>query len=130
MRGATFGRRANGFKYGWSALNSSNFFNRNSPKSYDERFDTGAAMAGRAWQMTVPNGKYSVYIAAGDPNDISGNYGIAVEGVLAISGRPTAKKPWLAKTITVTVRDGKLTVAPTAGSSGNKINFIQVSQIS
>jgi len=128
--GATFGRRANGFKYGWSALNSSNFFNRNSPKSYDERFDTGAAMAGRAWQMTVPNGKYSVYIAAGDPNDISGNYGIAVEGVLAISGRPTAKKPWLAKTITVTVRDGKLTVAPTAGSSGNKINFIQVSQIS
>ncbi len=127
--GGTFSRHTNGFKYGWSANNSANFFNRNSSLSPDERFDTGARMSDNVWQATVPNGTYAVWISAGDPTDLSGNYGIAVEGITAISGRPTTKKRWLTKGLTVKVKDGKLTVAPLPGSSGNKINMIQISQI-
>jgi hypothetical protein len=127
--GGTFAKHSNGFKYGWSANNAANAFNRNSSLSPDERFDTGIAMKGNVWQATVPNGTYAVWISAGDPTDLSGNYGIAVEGITAITGKLTTKKRWLSKSLTVKVKDGKLTIAPLAGSSGNKINMIQISQI-
>ncbi|HEX8521845.1 MAG TPA: Ig-like domain-containing protein [Tepidisphaeraceae bacterium] len=127
--GYSFSKKSSGYKYGWSSDISKNMFNRNSAISPDERFDTGAVMNGAAWQVSVPNGKYAVWMAAGDPTSTSGNYGIAVEGVTVVKGRPTTKKRWLSGSATVTVKDGKLTVAPLAGSSGNKLNLIQITQV-
>jgi hypothetical protein len=83
-------------------------------------------MGTNRWDIAVKNGTYSVFILAGDPSDISGNYGINVEGVAAITGSPTAANRWLGKTLTVTVTDNTLTLTTTPGSTGNKINLLQI----
>jgi hypothetical protein len=127
--GRLYGRRSNGLTYGWSVSMEANMVNRDDPRSIDERFDTFAVMSRQSWNIAIPNGTYSVYVAAGDVVDPTGNYGIVVEGVLAISGSPSAGKPYLGKTLTVVVKDGKLTLSTTKGSTANKLDFVQIAQI-
>jgi hypothetical protein len=81
------------------------------------------------WEIAVPNGTYSVHLAAGDPAFFDSVYRINVEGVLAINGTPTSATRWVENTVTVTVTDGRLTVSNATGAVNNKLNFIDVTQL-
>lgn len=128
--GLIFGDRGNGLSFGWNLHNRSNARDRNSSRSPDQRYDTLNHMhkrgGGSMWEIAVPNGSYTVRIVAGDPSAIDSNYAIAVEGVLAVSGRPTSSLRWFEGTKTVQVSDGRLTVTNAAGSSNNKIAFVDI----
>jgi N-acetylneuraminic acid mutarotase len=82
--------------------------------------------AGNVWEISVPNGTYTVRIVAGDPGAYDSTYAIAAEGATIVSGKPTSSVRWFDGTTTVTVADGRLTVTNAAGSSNNKIAFIDI----
>jgi hypothetical protein len=46
--------------------------------------------------------------------------------VLTVDGDPTAANRWIEATRTVTVSDGRLTIANGAGASNNKLCFVEV----
>ncbi len=131
--GARFGGRGN-FSYGWNADNSATMRDRNSNLSANELYDTLAHMqfngANIRWDMAVPNGTYSVHIVAGDANNFDSIYRISAEDVLAVNGTPTTGNRWIEGTVTVNVTDGLLSIRNAAGSSNNKINFIEVTRVS
>src|SRR5438105_4826268 len=69
--GAVYGPRANGLTYGWNADNSANARDRNSSLSPDQSYDTLIHMQRNGdfkWEIAVPNGKYFVHVAGGDPS--------------------------------------------------------------
>ena len=123
--GSIFAAR-NGFSYGWSGDNTSWARDRN--KLTDQRYDTLVHFAGKTWELAVPNGTYSVHIAAGDPSYFDSVFKINAEGVRVVDGTPTTSSRFVEGTKSVTVIDGRLTLTSPAGSSNNKINFIEVSQ--
>ena len=128
--GLVFGDRGNGLSFGWNANNASYARDRNAASSPDQRYDTLNQMqrsgGGTVWELAVPNGTYTVHVVAGDPSAYDSTYAINVEGVLAVSGKPTSTVKWFEGTRTVTVTDGRLTVTNAAGSANNKIAFLDV----
>jgi glucose/arabinose dehydrogenase len=133
--GSVYGNRNNGFTYGWNVNNTANTRDRNSSLSPDQRYDTLIHMQktdipNASWEIAVPNGNYQVRVVAGDPAAIDSVFKINVEGVLTISGTASSANHWFDATKTVTVGDGKLTVSNAAGSSNNKICFIEITQVS
>ena len=118
----------NGFSYGWNATNNQTR-DRNSTRSADQRFDTLNHMqkgGSASWQIAVPNGSYTVRIVAGDADHIDSTFRINVESVLAINGKPTSSARWIDRTVTVTVADGRLTIANATGAVNNKICFVDI----
>jgi hypothetical protein len=131
--GLVFGPRGNGLSYGWNADNSANARDRDSTRSPDELHDSLVHMQkpsdpNASWQITVPNGTYTVHVAAGDPSNIDSVYKINVNGTLAVSGTPTSASRWVegTVTVTVTVTNGLLVVSNATGSKNNKIDFIDI----
>ena len=127
--------RSNGQVFGWNIDNSGNMRDRDSSSSPDELHDSLGQMQrssnpNATWEIAVPNGTYSVHLIAGDPLYFDSVYKINVEGVLGINGVPSATSHWLENTLQVTVTDGRLTISNAAGSSNNKIDEIDISQIS
>src|SRR5262249_47448287 len=51
-------------------------------------------------------------------------------GVLALSGTPTSTTRWFENTLTLTVNNGVLRVSNAAGAHNNKINAIDITQVS
>ena len=129
--GLTYAARGNGQSYGWNADNTAQARWRKSSASPDERYDTlihlqKPANPNASWELAVPSGRYAVRIVSGDPGYIDSVFRIAAEGTLVVSGTPTAASHWVEGTATVNVTDGRLTVTSAAGSSNNKIDFIEV----
>jgi glucose/arabinose dehydrogenase/fibronectin type 3 domain-containing protein len=124
--GLAFGDRGNGLSFGWSQSNVESARDRDAPNSPDQRYDTLIHFGGNSWEIAVPNASYTVHLVAGDPSYFDSTYKINVEGVLAIDGSPTDQQLWLEGTVTVTVGDGKLTVAQAAGAINPKVNFIDI----
>ena len=128
--GDAFANRGNGFSYGWNVSNTSGPRDRNSTLSPDQRYDTFNLMqksgSPRTWEIAVPNGTYDVFVVAGDAGQFDSVYRINVEGVLTVSGTPNTTTRWVSGTKTVTVSDGRLTVASGTGASNNKICFIDI----
>jgi glucose/arabinose dehydrogenase len=129
--GAVFGQQANGLRYGWNVDTSANARDRNAPNAPDQRYDTFNHMQkspnlDARWEIAVPNGTYRVRIVAGDPSYFDSVYKLSVEGVLAVNGTPSSAQRWIEGVATVTVGDGRLTVANVAGASNNKICFIDI----
>ena len=132
--GAVYGSRGNGYTYGWNGDNSAQAFDRNSKGSPDQRYDTLIMMQrytnpNASWEIAVPSGSYSVRIVAGDPTSHSSVYRITAEGVLTVNGTPTTTNRWIEGTQTVTVTDGRLTIANGTGASGNKICFLEIVRV-
>ena len=131
--GAVFGDRGNGLSYGWDVNNSSFARDRNSSLSADQRYDTLTHMnrlgGGTRWEMAVPNGTYEVRLVAGDAGYYDSIYAINVESVLALSGKPSSAVKWFEGTRTVTVADGRLTIANAPGSVNNKVCFVEIHQL-
>ena len=128
--GAAYGLRGSGLTYGWNIDNSANTRDRNSASSPDQRYDTLIHLqrpgSATSWQLAVPNGRYLVHLVGGDPGYTDSTYGISVEGTLALTGTPTLAQPWLEATVQVTVTDGRLTVTNGAGSSNDKLDYLDV----
>jgi N-acetylneuraminic acid mutarotase len=124
--GAVFGDRGNGSSYGWSALNSAFTRDRNSARSPDQRYDTLNHFKPSKWELALPNGIYSVHVVVGDPVYIDSVYGLDAEGAKIVGGTPSSQQHWFEATKDVTISDGRLTLTNSAGSSNNRICFIEV----
>jgi len=129
--GLTYGVRTGGFTYGWNQDNSSTARVRNAAISPDKRYDTlehmqKAENPNAKWEIAVPNGFYTVHIAAGDPTAIDSKYAIAAEGRTLVTGTPSSTKHWFEGTATIRVTDGRLTITNASGAVNNKIDFLDV----
>jgi fibronectin type 3 domain-containing protein len=133
--GQVYGARGNGLTFGWNADNSVNARDRDVASSPDERYDSFIHMQKPTnpdafWEIAVPNGTYLVHLAAGDASAIDSVFAIDAEGVLALSGTPTSAQHWVENTVTVLVNDGRLTIRNAPGSNNNKIDYIDIMQLS
>lgn len=129
--GAVYGKRASGLSYGWNADNSSAMRDRNSALSPDQRYDTLAFLqlapnSNARWELSVPNGTYSVRLVAGDPTAFGSTVRLLAENVLVVSGTTTSAQRWLDATATVTVTDRRLTLSNGTGAANNKLAFLEV----
>src|SRR5262249_48492265 len=129
--GLAYGPRGNGLSYGWNIDNSAGALDRDSPLSPDELHDSLIQMQrpsdpNASWQIAVPNGTYTVHVAAGDPSALNSTYKINVNGVLVVNGKPTSAHHWVEGTATITVSNGQLVVTNAGGAKNNKIDFIDI----
>ena len=128
--GAVYGARTGGGSFGWNIDNSANTRDRNSASSPDQRYDTLVHLqkpgGATTWEIAVPNGRYTVHAVSGDSDNTDSTYRIAVEGVLTVSGTPTAAQHWIEGTAIVTVTDGRLTITNATGSVNNKLNYLDI----
>lgn len=131
--GAVFGTRTGGYSYGWeAALVSGNTIERKAGRSQDLRYDTLCQMqagGSHTWEIAVPNGPYSVLVAAGDPSYTTGTYRIQAENVLLLSGAPSAADRWVEAQGTIIVTDGRLTLSNGAGAVSNRLGFVEISAV-
>jgi hypothetical protein len=129
--GLVYGARGNGQSYGWNADNTGQAKDRNSWRSPDQAYDTLTHMQRLAnpnasWEIAVPNGTYDLRIVSGDASYYDSVYRIAAEGVVVVNGTPTSALRWVEGRGTVTVTDGRLSLTNAAGSSNNKVCFIEI----
>ena len=131
--GAAFASRGAGYTYGWeTTLPSGDLLERKAGRSQDLRYDTLCQMqagGSHVWEMAVPNGPYSVLLAAGDPSFTNGLYRILAENVPILDGAPTAGDPWVEGLGTVVVTDGRLTLSSGSGAISNRLAFLEVSAV-
>lgn len=130
--GSVYANRGNGNTYGWNASASTATRDRNSSASPDQRYDTlvhTQMFGARTWEASVPNGTYNVRIVAGDPSYTDSTIAFNAENVLVASGALSSSKHFIDATKTITVSDGKLTISNAAGSSNNKLCFVQITSV-
>src|SRR5688500_10649013 len=106
--GLVYGVRAPGLTYGWNADNQAGTRDHNAPNSPDQRYDTLNHLQkphnpDARWEIAVPNGPYTVKLAAGDPLYYDGFYKINVEGLRAIDAAPSETARWITRTVKVNV---------------------------
>ena len=131
--GALYGARTGGYTYGWETTLASGYLNeRKAGRSQDLRYDTLCQMqagGNHTWEIAVPNGPYSVLIAAGDPSYTTGTYRMQVENTLLLSGAPSAADRWVEAQGTVIVTDGRLTLSNGSGAVSNRLAFAEISAV-
>jgi Kelch motif/Calx-beta domain len=125
--GFAYGDRGNGYTYGWNTDNRGNARERN--RTSDQRLDTLIQMqAGGSfsWNLEVPDGTYDVTIGSGDPRFIGDEHHVTAEGTMVMFGKTSSRKPALKATKTITVTDGKLTLAPGPDGKNTKIQYVRI----
>ncbi len=134
--GLTFGPRSNGYSYGWNYDLSSDVRDRNSSQSANQLYDTMILpqkdlSKPSKWEISLPNGTYSVRVVAGDPNYYSSdmNYNFKAEGVVILNAKPTSANRRVEDTDPVVVNDGRLTIENGSSAVRNRLCFIEISQI-
>uniref|UniRef100_UPI000FDA2D25 malectin domain-containing carbohydrate-binding protein n=1 Tax=Georgenia faecalis TaxID=2483799 RepID=UPI000FDA2D25 len=77
------------------------------------------------WEYAVPNGTYEVAVSVGDANHLDSTHGVTAEGQPVIASFvPTATTPFQTGVRTVTVTDGKLSIANSG--TNTKINWVSI----
>ena len=131
--GMAFGPQATGYSYGWeTTLVSGNLIERKAGRSQDLRYDTLCQMqasGNHTWEIAVPNGPYSVLVAAGDPSYTTGIYRVQVENALLLDGAPSAGDCWVEAQGTVIVTDGRLTLSNDLSAVSNRLAFVEISAL-
>jgi N-acetylneuraminic acid mutarotase len=134
--GAVFGDHADGLQYGWSGPKGAAVTFRKPTHGRDTVDPLHASFAtlnqkgrGSLWQIAVPDGDYSVHIVAGDPASAGVFYRVDAEGILVANGKATRSQKWVEGTEVVTVTDGLLSITAGPKSTGDKIDFIDLTQI-
>jgi N-acetylneuraminic acid mutarotase len=117
----------NGLTYGWIQDNTQ--WGRDRNLLADQRYDTLNHLTTKTWELAVPSGTYSVKVVSGDAAYFDSVYKTMAEGVLVVDGTPTSASRFVEGTKNVTVTDGRLTLTAGAGAVNNKINFIEVTQV-
>ncbi len=86
---------------------------------------TGTPVEG-IWEAQVANGNYDVTVSAGDGTEVNSKHFINVEGVKAIVNFiPSASVRFKSATVSVTVKDGFLTI-DAIGGTNSKINWVTI----
>ena len=125
--GAVFGDRGNGQVYGWD---SENLETRARGTHSDERYDTINHLSksgDRTWEIAVAEGQYEVFLVAGDPSYTDQINTIDIEGTVVDD--PDGADNFDEFLETVSVTDGRLTIAPAPGSSNAKVAFVHVTPV-
>jgi len=119
--------------YGWSRDNTPDARQRTTPTDvryatlvHSQKPQSGGSTS--FWEMDVPNGYYDVRIVAGDADFSDGFNHLTAEGVTIFSSAPNPN--WNDGIGSVTVTDGKLTIAPGMNAVNSKICFIEIDRIS
>ena len=128
--GAAFAEHGN-LQYGWNIDTSVATRERNSSLAPDQRYDTLIHMQkpenpNAVWEIAVPNGRYSVHVAGGDPTFYDGLMSTAVEGVVAYEQGLSTANPFVEATVVVEVTDGRLTLTSGPNAVNNKIVFVNI----
>jgi hypothetical protein len=113
-------------------LAGGNLLERKAGRSQDLRYDTLCQMqagGNHTWELAVPNGPYSVHLAAGDPSFSTGAYRISAENVLLLDGAPSASNRWVEGLGTVVVTDGRLTLSSATGATSNRLAYVEISAV-
>ncbi len=114
--------------YGWSTKVNTRERDKLSDQILDTfiHFDSGSSAT---WTYDLPNGKYLVSLASGDPSWAQGPHHVTVEGQTLINGVRTGRNEFVTVTdAPVTVSDGKLTVVLKRESGTHMIlNYIEIS---
>lgn len=115
--------QADSLTYGWDRDLSHKV--REAKKSSPIGYETFIAPRRGTWSMEVPDGNYSVTVAAGD-GKAGRRQRIEVEEVVAVDARTSKDSPWLEATAAVTVTDGALTISPVGKFKGNRLVQVRV----
>lgn len=127
--GGIYGRKDNGYTYGWSwnLDHTSTTCKRNNP-NVPPVYDTLCQIRYHGkWEFEVPNGNYLVKVCVGDP-DFDSIYTINIEGLTYFNNLPLPAKTFKDATLAVEVHDGKLTI--NAGESPDLQTRIALIEIS
>ena len=136
--GAAYGYRPGGYTYGWETeLSPANMVVRRAPRSRDLRYDTICRMqagSNHLWEIAVPNGPYSVLVAAGDPSTRTNRYQIYAEDVLLLDSEVLLTNRldcnrWVESLGTVMVTDGRLTLSNGSDATNNQLAFVELSAL-
>lgn len=132
--GETYGAHGDGLSYGWNQNVANATRERQHPSSPDRLHDRLVHLqkpeAPHArWEVAVPNGRYQVRLLGGDPSFIDSVYSLSVEGVRAGRMVPSAGAHWYNTTVTVEVRDGRLTIGNAADGVNNKLCAVDIQEL-
>jgi len=122
--GLTYGSR-DGQVYGWTVSHTDAVVDRN---LIDQQLlDTNVSVKkGSRWELAVPNGTYTVRVSAGDAGVATIN-NVWVEGQLLFNYQSQLANHFSARTITIPVADGRLTIGiGSAATDTTRINFVEV----
>jgi hypothetical protein len=129
--GQVFADRGNGWSYGWSMDVTGHARDRNNANAPDQRYDTliHLQLAGtpeKTWEIALENGTYDLFLVCGDPSNADSINTLDVEGTVVTD--PDGPDNYDEYTLTVTVRDGRLTIkqAPDPRVTYAKICFIDI----
>jgi hypothetical protein len=126
--GAVYGIRGNGYTYGWNVSHADAAVDRN--KNANQLVDTsiGVKTNGK-WEAAVANGTYTVLVGVGDSGVATTNT-VRVEGTTAFSAVKLAANAFSTKTLTVTVKDGKLTIdAGSAANLATRLTYLKITKV-
>jgi hypothetical protein len=127
--GQVFGDRGNGYSYGWNMDVTS--ASRRRGVSSDLRYDTVIQMQETStpatWEIAVPNGLYSIFLACGDAGYTDQIDTMDVEGTIFTD--PDGRDNYDEYNGMITVTDGRLTVKPAPGGTKCKVLFIHITKV-
>ena len=127
--GTLFADRGNGQSYGWSVANPDTR-KRGAANSPDAMHDTTIHMAKgtvKSWEIAVPNGLYQVDISAGDPSYTDSINHLSIEGTAVRD--PDGNDNFDESSVTVTVSDGRLTIAQAADGQNAKLCGARIAKV-
>ena len=129
---------AKGRGYGWRLLPAGvRAFERKTPAALPAEARTGLHLpVGAQWLLDLPNGRYHLTIAVGDPADLAGRRRVFVEGKELFNVELTGSaKPYVATRQPIRVADGQLNLhvgvpaTPAQPSpEGGEINYLVIEQ--
>jgi hypothetical protein len=130
--GQVFADRGNGWSYGWSMDVTGASRDRNNANARDQRYDTlihfqlAGTTPDKTWEIALQNGTYDLFLVFGDPSNADSINTVDVEGTVVTD--PDGPDSYDEYTLTVTVRDGRLTIkqAPDPRVTYAKICFIDI----
>jgi len=128
--GYTFADRGNGYSYGWDIDITGYGRWRQNAISPDIRYDTFNHLQKQTpsavWEITIPNGLYTVRMVAGDPSNTDSVFQFDAEGYVSKTFTPTTAAHWGDFTNTVRVADGRLTITTGPLGANNKLDFVDI----
>jgi RHS repeat-associated protein len=134
-KGRTYAARTNGLTYGWSASRSATARQRNVLRDPvpDTHIGLRSGSTNATWSVAVANGTYHTAVVAGDPGSVESTNHLTINGVTLTDPDPgTAGQPayqsgdldgWVSS---VTVTNGKITIASAPGAVLPKLSMIEV----
>lgn len=136
-KGKVYGTRSNGKSYGWLTTARTDTVIRNQhpyPQfdTFNQAWLNNTGSAG-TWEIDLANGTYAVIVVMGDPASANQTNDLTIEGQAQTDPDPAVVMPigylrgdYDGYAVTVTVADGRLTLAIPATADNPKLCFIEI----